>query len=126
MTQQDDLGLWNNLGTIQATIDRWQKPQRQATWERDIFRITFQGNLDDVVSFVWIRQEFLEGAVTPAKRYYPKPEPQLIELPIPADLRANRIGVRSLEFKQAERYTRSMGWNGFPPIPLKIEELAGY
>lgn len=126
MTYSDSLGLWTSLGVISATIDRWQKFYRQATWERDTFRVTFQGNLNTVESFVLVRQVFPEDLVTPSIRYYPKSEPQILHLPIPADLSQNNIGVRSIEVKQAERYRKWMGWKEYPPIPIKIEELSGY
>ena len=55
-----------------------------------------------------------------AQRVYPKPEPQLIAVPIPSELRASGISTQNLALKKVGRYYRtSSDWMW----KLKLEEL---
>lgn len=127
MTDTDSLGLWISLGVLQLRPDSWLKFQRQATWGNKTFRIIFTSPEVPTSTYCWIRQHFPStGDVTPALRYFPKEEPQIIELPIPPELAdRNNSLIRDIEVKQ--NWPRRFGVTVPTPLfTIRLEELAGY
>lgn len=126
----DDIGLWVNLGIVSPRPDIWQKFVRQATWGNKTFRLTVTTpDPEKLAGWVWIRQVIMPtGNVTPAIKYYPKEEIQLIELPPPPEIedRVSTI-IRAIEIKRSwPRWTMYSQTQQLPLLAIKLEELAGY
>lgn len=104
---QDAFGDWKDLGTLTLTsVNEWYKfPITSYPIYTRSYRLTFQcSNFTKVRSFGWLRPVyFVSGAPSlyaRAIRVYPKPEPLLLEFPIPQDLLSRNIDYQDFEIKR--------------------------
>jgi hypothetical protein len=76
--------VWRSLGTITPALT-WQLfnvPTLSNT-----FRVTYGGDIARANTFAYLRQYLSSDEVTKSIRLYPKPQQEVIELPIPSELR---------------------------------------
>jgi hypothetical protein len=76
--------MWRSLGSITPTLT-WQLFNIPTTG--DTFRVTYGGNLARANTFAYLRQYLSNNEVTKSIQLYPKPQQEVIELPIPLALR---------------------------------------
>jgi len=123
---QDEYGLWEQLGFVTPKVDGWQKCQYPTTLNKTMYRFTFIGDFSLVESFCWVRiivDSLPEPLVLPAKRYYIKTRPFILEMPLPEYLllRSPRW-VQQVEIrKQISWSNRRWGITNDSDYQLKIE-----
>lgn len=127
MARTDAIGLWADMGIVDASPLSWLKFPNQAVWGNSVFRITL---LSDDVSLqgthLWIRQEFPDSNFTQAHKYYPSDVPQLLELPIPKDVFDRNVTVRSISVRRSYKRFERSSIVDYPLCRVQLEELAGY
>ncbi len=128
-TTGDDIGIWNNLGTITPTLNQWVKFPTTATGANATLRVTYICNdFSKVNSYCWIRSRYQtsnSNQVSKAIRLYPTSDKQLIEVPIPQDLQDRSIYFRDFEVKKVIKYRRYIGTTPDIVWQIKLEELWG-
>lgn len=89
----------------------------------ETFRVTFLALPTTTFSWVWIRPYYIPErfGVGPSRRVYPSEDPQIIEIPIPQDLRDEGMTVRDIQIKKGYRYRIGRSPDG--PYTVKLEEL---
>lgn len=75
---------WRSLGVVTPTLN-WQLFNNPTT--SNTFRVTYQGQLNRINTFGYLRQYLSGDEVTKAIRLYPKPQHEIIELSLPFELR---------------------------------------
>lgn len=129
-TSSDDIGVWNNLGTVQAQLKTWLKFPVTATGANATFRATFIcSNWDKLSSYVLFRPRYQTAnsdQVGTSIRIYPNQQPSIFEIPIPQDLQDRSIYFRDIEVYKV-RYCRSrlVGITLDANLDIKLEELWG-
>lgn len=127
-TVTDDFGVWNQLGIIVPQWNEWVKFPVISNGANSVFRATaIWPNFDEVRGWVWVRSNYGTSSgeiVSQAIRYYPKPEPQILDLPIPKDLFDRSIYLRHIEVKKLLRL-RKLGRTPEVNWQMKLEELWG-
>lgn len=128
-TTEDDIGIWNDLGTLTPGAENWVKFPVLATGANDTVRITFSSeNFSKINSFVWLRPRYQTAnsdQVGQAIRVYPKPEKQVLEVPISQDFRDRSIYFRAFEIKKQLKFRRYVGTTLDINYMMKLEELWG-
>jgi hypothetical protein len=129
-TSSDDIGVWNNLGTVRAEVKTWLKFPVTATGGNATFRATFTcSNWDNLSSNVLFRPRYVTAgtdSVGQSIRIYPNKEPSIFELPIPQDLQERNVYFRSIEvYKIRWRRTKLVGITIDANLDIKLEELWG-
>jgi hypothetical protein len=105
----DDLGIWNDLGTI-LLDGNWQFFPGQATQGLSLFRVTWGGDLSDIKSRVQLRSFYnRSGFSEPDSRWvrlFPKPGSEIVFLNFPDELKTQRItrGFKSARISAASRF----------------------
>jgi hypothetical protein len=120
----DNLGIWNNIGSIFPSGD-WQSYPLTADQGLSIFRLTWGGDLSDVKSYVYIRQIYIKpGFAEPDSRWrkaYPKQGSEILFIPLPEELQALGIS-RGFQVIKWYRYLRT-GINIDSAYSLNIQEF---
>jgi hypothetical protein len=120
----DDLGIWNNLGTIFPNGD-WQTFPLQAEQGLSIFRIRWGGDLSDVKSRVKLRAVYTRrGFAEPDSRWrslYPRGGSEILFLTLPEELQSQGI-VRAFQCVKWYRYQR-IGLNFDSKYSLNLQEF---
>ncbi|MBE9208837.1 hypothetical protein IQ244_20280 [Nostoc sp. LEGE 06077] len=129
-TSSDDIGVWNNLGTIRAEPKIWIKFPTTATGANATFRATFIcSNWDKLSSYVLFRPKYQTAnsdQIGTAIRIYPEQVSSIFEIPIPQDLQDRSVYFRDIEvYKVRWRRVRSVGITLDANLDIKLEELWG-
>ncbi|MBD2118087.1 MAG: hypothetical protein O9276_20505 [Microcystis sp. LE17-20A] len=130
----DDLGIWNDLGTIMPD-GNWQFFPNQATQGLSVFRITWGGDLSDIKSRVQLRAIYnRSGFSVPSTRWfrlYPKQGSEIIFLDFPDELKARQV-VRGFQAMKWYKYLKnglnsdskySLNLQEFQPLPEYIDNI---
>ncbi|MBW4644759.1 MAG: hypothetical protein KME23_17650 [Goleter apudmare HA4340-LM2] len=129
-TTTDDIGVWNNLGTIQTVKKQWIKFPVTATGANSTLRASFICNdWNKLSSYVLIRPRYNTAnsdQTGNAVRLYPATTPVIVELPIPLDLQERSVYFRDFEvYKVGRRRSRLVGVTPDANLQIKLEELWG-
>lgn len=128
-TITDDIGVWNDLGTITPLHKQWLKFPNRATGANATLRITcFCSDWNKVNSWIWLRPRYQTSnsdQVGLSIRIYPKQEKQLVEIPIPVDLQERSVYFRDFEVYKNLRWRRYIGYTPDVNWQIKLEELWG-
>jgi hypothetical protein len=128
-TITDDIGVWNDLGTITPSCTDWIKFPNTATGANATLRATyFCSDFSKVKSWCWLRARYRTGdsdQVSQSIRLYPKADKQLIEFPIPQDLQDRSVYFRDFEVRKFLKLRRSVGITPDIIWQIKLEELWG-
>lgn len=120
----DDLGVWNDLGTVFPTSD-WQILPRQATEGFSVFRINWGGDLSDIKSQIQLRLIYnYSGFSSPDLqwiRLFPKQGSEILILNLPDELKARKIS-RGFQVMKWWKYLRN-GLNSDSRYSLNIQEF---
>lgn len=126
-TIQDEIGVWNQLGTVTALPATWLKFPVISNGANGLFRATFTcSSFPRIHSYALIRSEFFTARTsqfTQALRVYPKPEIQTFEMPVPKDLMARNIYLRHIEVMKVFSRTKYVGVTSDIEWQLKLEEI---
>lgn len=125
----DDIGVWNNLGTLTPVPDQWIKFPVISNGANALFRVTFFAlNFAKVRSYLLLRESYSTAQtsqVTEARRVYVRQEQQLLEIPVPKDLFDRTIYLRYLEAKKVYFRPRGLGITYDLDWQVKLEEIWG-
>ncbi len=128
-TITDDIGVWNNLGTITPTSSNWIKFPNTATGANATLRVTyFCDDFSKVKSWCYLRARYQtadSNQVSQSIRLYPKTDKQLIQFPIPQDLQDRSVYFRDFEIKKFLKVRRSVGTTKDIIWQIQLEELWG-
>ena len=128
----DDLGIWNDLGTI-LPDGNWQFFPGQATQGLSVFRVAWGGDLSDIKSRVQLRAIYnRSGFSVPGSqwfRLYPKLNSEIVFLDFPNELKFQQV-ARSFQAMKWYKYLRnglnfdsrySLNLQEFQPLPEYID-----
>ena len=128
-TITDDIGVWNNLGTVAPTTDKWLKFPTTATGANATLRVSYVcADWTKLNSYILIRPQYQTSnslANGTAIRLYPENVSTIIELPIPQDLQDRSVYFRNFEVKKVLRWRRKIGITPDSKLDVKLEELWG-
>lgn len=109
-TFTDDIGVWNELGTVYPRLFEWEKFPVTAVGGNSLLRVRFESdNFSAIRSYGWLRARVNTGGtnqITRAIRLYPKQEIMIVEFPIPQDLQDRSVFFREFELQQVVRLPR--------------------
>lgn len=130
MTITDDIGVWNNLGTVEAVKKQWIKFPVTATGANATIRASFIcSDWNKLSSYILLRPRYQTAnsdQTGNTVRIYPSPTPVLIEMPIPQDLQERSVYFRDFEvYKVSRRRPRYIGITPDANLQIKLEELWG-
>lgn len=102
-----ELRGWEAVGELTPILyNRWYEFSGSGT--SNFYRLEFySNNFEAIKSFGWLRPSFTFNSQTivgRAQRIYPKPEMQLIELPIPTTLKRVGVNQQSFSLKKISKY----------------------
>lgn len=105
---------WMNLGTVEPRPDEWRIFPQQSFFD-NLFRVSFTvGDWERWNKYIrgwvylrWSYQFGTDGAVSPIRKVWVQPEPQVIELPLPQKLVDEGVAVR--DFYAMRRSSRRWG-----------------
>lgn len=130
----DDLGIWNDLGTI-LPDGNWQFFPGQANQGLSLFRVTWGGDLSDIKSRVQLRSFYnRSGFSEPDSRWgrlFPKPGSEIVFLNFPDELKTQKI-TRGFQATKWYKYLKnginfdsrySLNLQEFQPLPDFEEEI---
>jgi hypothetical protein len=130
----DELGTWNNLGTI-FPDGNWQNFPLEATQGLSVFRITWGGDLSDIKSRVQLRAIYnRSGFSEPDSRWFrlfPKQGSEILFLNLPDELKTQNV-IRGFQAVKWYKYLRigvnkdsrySLNLQEFQPFPNLEEQL---
>jgi hypothetical protein len=127
-TITDDIGVWNDLGTITAT-QNWTKFPITATGANATLRLSFFcSDWSKLNSYLLIRPRYQTANSNQqgtALRLYLEQTSSILELPIPRDFQERSIYFRSFEVKKVLRWRRKIGVTPDAILQVKLEELWG-
>lgn len=129
-TTTDDIGVWNNLGTVQAEKKQWLKFPLTATGANATIRASFFcSDWTKLSSYILIRPRYNTAnsdQTGNAIRIYPQSTPVIFEVPIPQDLQDRSVYFRDFEvYKVSRRRQRYVGITPDANLQVKLEELWG-
>jgi hypothetical protein len=128
-TTTDDIGVWNDLGTVQAIKKQWIKLPLTATGANATVRASFIcSDWSKLSSYVLIRPRYKTAnsdQTGNAIRIYPAQTPVIFESPIPQDLQDRSVYFRDFEIYKVGRYRRYIGITPDANLQVKLEELWG-
>lgn len=129
-TRTDDIGVWNNLGTVQAEKKLWVKFPQTATGANATLRASFLcSDWNKLSSYILIRPRYTTAnsdATGETVRIYPATTPAVFEMPIPADFLERSVYFRDFEvYKVSRRRTRLVGVTSDAVLQVQLEELWG-
>lgn len=128
-TREDDIGIWNDLGTVTPNHTTWSKFPNTATGANATLRIIcICSDWSKVNSFVWLRARYQtsdSNQVSQSVRIYPHQDNQIIQFPIPQDLQDRSVYFRDFEIKKNLRWRKYIGLTPDITWQMKLEELWG-
>lgn len=128
MSNQDALGVWQNLGTVTPTFDEWTKFPIQCYDSNSSIRLVFNiPNPNQLRSFGWFRAIYEVAGLTvvqPAVRIYPKPDILILQVPVNEDFKARNNPFRSFQVMK-KLYRTRLGLNTDTNWTVTLEELWG-
>jgi hypothetical protein len=129
-TTTDDIGVWNNLGTVQAEKKLWTKFPMTATGANATIRASFIcSDWSKLSSYILLRPRYKTSnsdQTGNTVRIYPSQTPVIVEMPIPQDLQERSVYFRDFEvYKVSRRRTRYIGITPDAILQVKLEELWG-
>lgn len=128
-TYQDDVGIWNELGSVVPDSKDWLKFPIVATGANATIRVWFESqDFEKVKSFIWLRSRYQTSnsdQVSQSIRVYPQTGKQIIQVPIPQDLQDRSIYFRAFEIKKQLRYRKYIGTTNDVDYLVYSEELWG-
>lgn len=125
-TRTDSIGVWNDLGSVEPQYRQWVKFPITATGGSDTLQINYTSpSWNKLNSYILIRPIYVQSIVGSARRVYPDQNGNLIEIPIPEDLRLRFVDFRSFEIKKVLRWRRGIGVTLDANYVVKLEELWG-
>ncbi|QSJ17684.1 hypothetical protein JYQ62_02055 [Nostoc sp. UHCC 0702] len=129
-TRTDDIGVWNDLGTVQAVKKLWVKFPVTATGANATLRASFLcDNWTKFSSYILIRPRYSTAnsdQTGEAVRIYPAATPVVFQSPIPADFQERSVYFRNFEvYKVGWRRTRLIGITPDANLQVRLEELWG-
>lgn len=129
-TITDDIGVWNDLGTLQpTTLNEWVKFPSTAVGGNATLRVTFFcTDFSKVRSSCWFRPNYKTAntdQVGRAIRLYPKPERILLDIPVPEELQERSVFFRDFQLLKTLRLRKRPGITPDIPWSIKLEELWG-
>lgn len=120
------MATWQPLGLINPAINQFVSAPISSVGG-EVFRISFRnlGPNPPVLfrSYGWIDAQYSTGERSLARKIYPSVEPQIIQIPIPADLRLAGIPTRNIRV-QKKLYYR-IGRTGDPNWTVFVEQFVG-
>ncbi|ULP73106.1 hypothetical protein BDGGKGIB_02759 [Nodularia sphaerocarpa UHCC 0038] len=128
-TITDDIGIWNDLGTVRAERREWHKLPNTSVGGNPTIRISFIcSDWEALSSYILIRPLYKTAnseQVGQATRIFPRPIPEIVEIPIPNDLLARFINFRDFEVYKVGRRLRTVGITPDANLDVRGEELWG-
>lgn len=129
-TRTDDIGVWNDLGMVQALKKLWVKFPITATGANATLRASFLcSDWSKLSSYILIRPRYTTSnsdATGEATRIYPATTPVIFEMPIPADFQERSVYFRDFEvYKVSRRRPRLVGITPDANLQVRLEELWG-
>lgn len=128
-TITDDIGVWNDLGTLDPVIYEWTKFPVTAVGGNATIRASFFcSEWNKINNWCLLRAKYTTAQtaqVSPAIRVYPSQIPRILEFPIPQDLMDRNIFFRDFEVIRKTRYIRYIGRLPGANWQIKLEELWG-
>jgi hypothetical protein len=129
-TITDDIGIWNDLGTVQAEKKQWIKFPMTATGANATIRASFVcSDWTKLSSHILLRPRYKTAnsdQTGSAVRIYPSQTPVVIEIPIPQDFQERSIYFRDFEvYKVSRRRARLVGVTPDAILQVKLQELWG-
>jgi hypothetical protein len=129
-TRNDDIGVWNDLGTVQAEKKLWLKFPQTATGANATLRASFLcSDWNKLSSYILIRPRYTTAnsdATGAAFRIYPATTPVIFEMLIPKDFQERSVYFRDFEvYKVSRRRTRLVGVTPDANLQVRLEELWG-
>ncbi|MBG1267747.1 hypothetical protein [Nostoc sp. WHI] len=129
-TMTDDIGVWNDLGTVQAEKKVWLKFPQTATGANATIRVSFQcSDWSKLSSYILIRPRYTTAnsdATGASARIYPATTPVICEMHIPADFQERSVYFRNFEvYKVSRRRPRFVGITPDAILQVRLEELWG-
>lgn len=126
----DDIGIWNNLGSIQTQIRTWVKIPTTSTSQNETFRAYFEcDDWDKLRAYVLIRARYTTAntdQVCIPIRVFPSLVPVVFEIPMLREFADRSIYFRNLEvYKVNRRRPKLVGITLDVNLQIRIEELWG-
>lgn len=129
-SKSDDIGVWNNLGSVQPTYRTWTKFPVTANGANATIRASFNSaSWDKLNSYILIRPRYSTSnsdQVGQAVRIYPAQDiKNVVEIPIPLDFQERSVYFRDFEVKKVLRWRRRIGVTPDADLTITLEELWG-
>ena len=128
-TRTDGFGIWNDLGSVIPQYKQWLKFSNTAIGGNSVLQLNYTSpNWQQLNSYLLIRPVYNTAGDTligDAKRVYPELDGNIVEFPIPEDLRARFIDFRDFQIKKVARWRRRLGITPDASYTVKLEELWG-
>ena len=128
MSNQDALGVWQNLGTVTPKFDEWVKFPSQCYDSNSSIRLTFSiPNINQLRSYAWFRAIYEVAGLTvvqPAIRIYPKSDILILQIPVIEDFKERNNPFRSFQVMK-KLYRTRLGNNIDNNWSVTLEELWG-
>lgn len=109
----DDFGYWDDLGTIQPIFEQWVEFPDYSESLSETIKLIFGGELEQVKSYAYIRSIYVAfNQVIKGQwwRIYPKFDTEVINYPVPEDLKfAVRPIRRYFEIQKRHYYRYRVG-----------------
>lgn len=129
-TISDDLGVWNQLGSLQPILQDWLEFPVVSDGAKNTFRLEVVSlDPENINSYLLIRSRFqssLTNQVEQSIRIYPKShleEKLLFQLPLNRDLFENSVFTRKIEVRKVYIRTRYLGITMDTNYTIRLEEL---
>jgi hypothetical protein len=123
----DDIGDWDYLGLLSPQDRIWLQFPNQSNSSEGLFRITcYCDSFNKINSYGIIRPKYqLANSVHfgLGLKFYPRPDKQLLEIPIPKALILRDIYNPYFEIMKIVRYRRGVGLTPSILWDIKLEEL---
>ncbi len=129
-TRTDDIGVWNNLGSVKPKYQEWLKFPITATGANTAIRVSCScPSWDKLNSYILIRPRYSTAnsdQVGQAVRIYPTENTKnVVEIPIPIDFQDRSVYFRDFEVKKVLRWRRRIGVTPDADLTITLEELWG-
>ncbi|PNW40083.1 UNVERIFIED_CONTAM: hypothetical protein BEN50_15040 [Euhalothece sp. KZN 001] len=125
----DDLGIWEDIGSLSFLVDDWQFFPFFPKKEHSTFKVFFLGDIDLLRKWrvsCWIRGAYFSGSQyffdRNWLRLYPKEEPEIITYPYPVDLIKDDLPQRQIQAKRRLTYRKDPFKQATPALGLQILE----
>ena len=127
----DEMGVWEDIGTLNPLADDWQFFPFFPKKENSTFKIFYLGDINKLQSWrvsAYIRASYFSGSQYFFDRYwlrlYPKSEPEIITYHYPQDLIKEDLPQRQFQAKRRLRFrsARREHLKNTPDLGLQIFE----